>query len=100
MLVKSNFSKTWSKIAQKAYFRNSSSTINEILKDDNNIMKVERCNITKANNDKKNISYSVILIKLTKPLNSQNNIAFSHLELLNSEIWNIRHKVPTILKLL
>jgi hypothetical protein len=29
-----------------------SSTLEEILKGDNNIMKVERCNITKVNNDK------------------------------------------------
>jgi hypothetical protein len=49
-------------------------------------MKVERCNITKVNNDKKNILYPVFLIKLTKPLNSQNNIAFSCLELLYSKV--------------
>jgi len=35
---------------------------------------------------KKNISYSVLSIKLAKPLCSQNNIAFSRLEVLNSKI--------------
>ena len=49
-------------------------------------MKVERYNITKVNNDKRNILCPVLLIKLTKPLSGLKNIAFSHLELLNSKI--------------
>jgi hypothetical protein len=54
----------------------------EILKGDNNVMNVERCNITKVNNDKRIILYAIFLIKLTKPLSSKNKIALSHLELL------------------
>jgi hypothetical protein len=34
----------------------------------------------------KRISYTLFFIKLTKPLSSQNNIAFSRLELLYSKI--------------
>jgi thioredoxin reductase len=62
------------------------STIEEILKRDNNVIKVERCNITKGNDDKKNILYHIFLIKLKKPLSSLNKMAFSHLELLYSKI--------------
>ena len=60
-------------------------------------MIVERCNVTKVNNDRKYILYYVLLIKLTKLLNSLNTIAFSLLKLLNSKICG--HKVPIILKL-
>jgi hypothetical protein len=60
--------------------------LKEILKGDNNVVKVERCNTTKVNNDKNNILYPVILIKLTKPLSSLNKIVFSRLELVYSKI--------------
>ena len=60
--------------------------IEEILEGDNNVIKVERCNIRKVNNYKKNILYPILFIKLTKPLSGLNNIAFSHLELLYSKI--------------
>jgi hypothetical protein len=54
------------------------------------MMKVETYNITKVNDVKINILYPIIypaiLIKLTKPLSSLNNIAFSRLELLYLKI--------------